>query len=95
MVDFTVTLARITSSRTLMDGNSWGWRNGEEEGWGEMVRDDVVERERERDTVRERGDREREEQTRSCLVLADVFVRPSLTSMKVLFHSLACILRTA
>ena len=59
MVDFTVTLARITSSRTLMDGNSWGWRNGEEEGWGEMVRDDVVERERERHSEREGGQRER------------------------------------
>ena len=61
MVDFTVTLARITSSRTLMDGNSCGWRNGEEEGWREMVRDDVHERERERErhSEREGGQRER------------------------------------
>ena len=71
------------------DGGTEKRRDGEK--WLEMT----WLRERERDTVRERGDREREEQTRSCLVLADVFVRPSLTSMKVLFHSLACILRTA
>jgi hypothetical protein len=48
---------------------------------------------RESDTAREKGDREGGR--RSGLVLADVFARPSLTSMNVLFHSLACILRTA